>query len=54
LVDATVKASFNKLSDEFSVLDEFLKARTPQDLIHVQVAEKIGSTQSAVAGVDLP
>ena len=32
LVDAVVKAEFDKLSDEFSLLDEFLKARTSQGL----------------------
>jgi hypothetical protein len=29
LVNAAAKATFNKLSDEFSLLDELLKVRTP-------------------------
>jgi transcriptional regulator with XRE-family HTH domain len=44
-----VKAEFDKLSDEFSLLDEFLKVRTSQGLTQAQVAERIGTTQSVVA-----
>ena len=51
LADVAVKAEFDKLSDEFSLLDEFLKARTSQGLTQAQVAEKIGTTQSAVARI---
>jgi transcriptional regulator with XRE-family HTH domain len=47
-----VKAEFDKLSDEFSLLDEFLKARTSQGLTQAQVAERIGTTQSAVARME--
>jgi transcriptional regulator with XRE-family HTH domain len=49
LADPAVKAEFDKLSDEFSLLDEFLKARTSQGLPQAQVAEKIETTQSVVA-----
>lgn len=52
LADAAVKTEFDKLSDEFSLLDEFLKARTSQGLTQAQVAEKIGTTQSAVARME--
>lgn len=52
LANAAVKAEFDKLSDEFSLLDEFLKARTSQGLTQAQVAEKIGTTQSAVARME--
>jgi transcriptional regulator with XRE-family HTH domain len=52
LADPAVKAEFDKLSDEFSLLDEFLKARTSQGLTQAQVAEKIGTTQSAVARME--
>lgn len=52
LADPAVKAEFAKLSDEFSLLDEFLKARTSQGLTQAQVAEKIGTTQSAVARME--
>ena len=52
LADPAVKAEFDKLSDEFSLLDEFLKARTSQGLTQAQVAERIGTTQSAVARME--
>lgn len=52
LADGAVKAEFDKLSEEFSLLDEFLKARTAQGLTQAQVAEKIGTTQSVVARLE--
>ena len=52
LGNAEVKAEFEKLSDEFALLDEFLKARAAQGLTQAQVAEKIGTTQSAVARME--
>jgi len=52
LANAKVKAEYEKLADEFSLLDEFLKARAAQGLTQAQVAEKIGTTQSAVARME--
>ena len=52
LARAEVKAEYEKLADEFSLLDEFLKARAAQGLTQAQVAEKIGTTQSAVARME--
>ncbi len=52
LAKAEVKAEYEKLADEFSLLDEFLKARAAQGLTQAQVAEKIGTTQSAVARME--
>ena len=52
LANAEVKAEYEKLADEFSFLDEFLKARVAQGLTQAQVAEKIGTTQSAVARME--
>jgi transcriptional regulator with XRE-family HTH domain len=52
LANAEVKAEYDKLADEFSLLDEFLKARAAQGLTQAQVAEKIGTTQSAVARME--
>jgi len=49
---ADVKAEFEKLSDEYALLDEFLKARSDQGLTQAQVAQKIGTTQSAVARME--
>ncbi len=47
-----VKARFDELSEEYSLLDQFLKARAEQGLTQAQVAEKIGTTQSAVARME--
>ena len=52
LGNAKVKAEYDKLDDEFALLDEFLKARAAQGLTQAQVAEKIGTTQSAVARME--
>lgn len=52
LANAEVKAEYEKLAEEFSLLDEFLKARTAQGLTQAQVAERIGTTQSAVARME--
>ena len=52
MANAEVKAEYEKLADEFSLLDEFLKARAAQGLTQAQVAEKIGTTQSAVARME--
>jgi len=52
LAIAEVKAEYEKLADEFSLLDEFLKARAAQGLTQAQVAEKIGTTQPAVARME--
>jgi predicted transcriptional regulator len=49
---ADVKAEFDAVADEFALLDEFLKARAAQGLTQAQVAEKIGTTQSAVARME--
>jgi transcriptional regulator with XRE-family HTH domain len=45
-------AEFEKQSQEFSLLDEFLKARAAEGLTQAEVAEKIGTTQSAVARME--
>ena len=52
LANAEVNAEYEKLADEFALLDEFLKARAAQGLTQAQVAEKIGTTQSAVARME--
>jgi hypothetical protein len=40
LANAAVKAEYEKLAEEFSLLDEFLKARAAQGLTQEQVAAK--------------
>lgn len=49
LGNAEVKAEYDKLGEDFALLDELLKARAWQGLTQARVAEKIGTTQSAVA-----
>ena len=52
LGNAEVKAEFEALSDEFALLDEFLRARAAQGLTQAKMTEKIGTTQSAVARME--
>ncbi len=52
LSNAEVKAEFDKLRDQYALLDEFLKVRAAQGLTQAQVAQKIGTTQSAVARME--
>ncbi|MGA8514662.1 MAG: helix-turn-helix transcriptional regulator [Burkholderiaceae bacterium] len=52
LANPEVKVEYEKLSDEFALLDEFLNARAAQGLTQAQVAQKIGTTQSAVARME--
>ena len=52
LGSAEVKTEFDRQSDEFLLLDQFLKARAANGLTQAQVAEKIGTTQSAVARME--
>ncbi len=52
LTDTGVKAEFDALRDEFGLIDKFLRARAAQGLTQAQVAEKIGTTQSAVARME--
>src|SRR5665647_114880 len=47
-----VSAEFEKLIEQFALLDEFLRARTEQGLTQAEVAERIGTTQSAVARME--
>jgi hypothetical protein len=41
LANAEVKAEYEKLAEEFSLLDEFLKARAAQGLTQAQVVTRI-------------
>jgi transcriptional regulator with XRE-family HTH domain len=47
-----VKAEYNRLEEEFRLLDAFLKARSAAELTQADVAERIGTTQSAVARLE--
>ena len=48
LANAEVATEYEKLADEFSLLDEFLKARAAQGLTQAQLVEKTGTTPSTV------
>ena len=47
-----VKAEYTRLDEEFALLDEFLKARAAAGITQAEVAERIGTTQSAVARLE--
>lgn len=49
---ADVKTEYDRLDEEFQFLDEFLKARTAAGVTQAEVAERIGTTQSAVARLE--
>jgi transcriptional regulator with XRE-family HTH domain len=49
---ADVKAEYDKLDEEFLFLDEFLKARAAAGITQAEVAERIGTTQSAIARLE--
>jgi transcriptional regulator with XRE-family HTH domain len=47
-----VRVEFDKLEEEFAFLDEFLKARAAAGMSQAEVAERMGTTQSAVARLE--
>jgi transcriptional regulator with XRE-family HTH domain len=47
-----VRAEYDKLAEEFELLDEILKARAASGVTQAQLAERIGTTQSAVARME--
>lgn len=47
-----VKAEYDRLDNEFKFIDEFLKARAAAGVTQAEVAERIGTTQSAVARLE--
>ncbi len=49
---AEVKAEYDRLDEEFQFLDEFLKARAAAGVTQAEVAERIGTTQSAIARLE--
>lgn len=49
---ADVKAEYDRLDEEFQFLDEFLKARAAAGVTQAEVAERIGTTQSAIARLE--
>jgi transcriptional regulator with XRE-family HTH domain len=47
-----VKAEYDRLDEEFTLLDEFLKARAAAGISQAEIAERMGTTQSAVARLE--
>lgn len=47
-----VRREYDRLAEEFSFLDEILKARAEAGLTQAEVAERIGTTQSVVARLE--
>lgn len=47
-----VKQAYDALDDEFAFLDEVLKARVEAGLTQAEVAERVGTTQSAIARLE--
>ncbi len=47
-----VRAEYDNLAEEFELLDEILKARAEAGLTQAELAQRIGTTQSAVARME--
>ena len=47
-----VKKAYDDLAEEFSFLDEVLKARAETGLTQAEVAARVGTTQSAIARLE--
>jgi predicted transcriptional regulator len=52
LAKPAVKRAYEELDEEFAFLSEVLKARQKAGLTQAEVAEKIGTTQSAIARLE--
>jgi transcriptional regulator with XRE-family HTH domain len=47
-----VRKAYDALEDEFAFLDEVLKARSEAGLTQAEVAQRVGTTQSAIARLE--
>jgi len=52
LARADVKAEYDRMEEEFALLDEFWKVRAAAGVTQAEVAERIGTTQSAIARLE--
>jgi transcriptional regulator with XRE-family HTH domain len=49
-----VKAEYERLEEDFALLDQFLKVRAEAGLTQAEIAHRIGTTQSAIARLESP
>jgi len=47
-----VKTEYERLDEEFSLFDAFIKVRAAAGVTQAEVAERIGTTQSAIARLE--
>lgn len=52
LADDEARAAYDSLADEFAIAHEFIAARLRAGLSQMQVAERMGTTQSVVARLE--
>ena len=52
LVDDDARAAYDALADEFAVAHELIAARQRSGLTQLQVAERMGTTQSVIARLE--
>jgi transcriptional regulator with XRE-family HTH domain len=52
LARPAIRRAYDALAEEFAFLDEVLKARAASGLTQAQVAERVGTTQSAIARLE--
>jgi len=52
LSNPKVKAEYDRLEEEFALLDEILAARKAAGLTQAQIAERIGTKQASIARLE--
>ena len=52
LARADVRKAYDELAEEFSFIDEVLKARAASGLTQAELAARVGTTQSAIARLE--
>ncbi len=52
LACSDVKKAYDELAEEFSFIDEVLKARAASGLTQAELAARVGTTQSAIARLE--
>lgn len=52
LADTATKKEFDKLTPRFAVISELIKARIKYNMTQAQLAQKVGTKQSAIARLE--